>query len=179
MIKRLLIIFPIFIFSFGCQNKDKNEQGKNEKVDKSNFYLKDNIEIKFNNDTIPKNGFLKAILILKKSKFQQKNSKIIVAIEDSLDILKQNLSNERKTFLTIFQNLEYDSINRKFFKQYDPKKTVAFGKQMKNIGSHKLRGYVMEYYDIQVGPQYDITSDSLSKQRNKIYFEKTITVVPN
>jgi len=167
----------------GCQEKDqkKNEQNQDQdqEIKKSNFLLTDKIKIELTNDTIVKNEFIKGIVSLKTSKFDNKDSKIIIAIEDRLAILKSDLSNEKETFLTIFQNLEYDSVNRKYFKKYDPKKTVVFGKKMKNIGSHKLKGYVMEYYGIQLGPNYDITSDSLSNQRNKIYFEKVITVLPN
>jgi len=99
-------------------------------------------------------------------------------LENNTDILKSDLSNERESELSVFQNLEFDSINRQYFEGSDPRKTAAFGKQMKNMGSQKIRGYVMEYYGIELGPNYNITSDSLSNQRNKIYFEKKVTVVP-
>jgi len=177
MKKSFLKFFLLIIVSItSCENQGKKKEESYEKADLSST---DKIEIELNNDTVRKNDFIKGVLRLKKSNFEKKNSKIVVAIEDSLDILKSDLSNERKTFLMIFQNLQYDSINRKYFKEYDPRKTAAFGKKMKKTGTQKIRGYVMEYYGIELGPNYDITSDSLSKQRNKIYFEKEIIVVPN
>ena len=179
MTNRFLIGLIILISTFiGCKNNNEKKEVLNQETDKSNYYLSDRIEIEFNNDTIFQNDFIKGLISLKKSKFRNKNSKIIVAIEDSLDILKPDLSNESETVLSIFQNLEYDSINRKFFQDYNLRKTATFGKKFKNVGSHKLRGYVMEYYEIDLGPDYDLTSDSLSNQRNKIYFEKEITVLP-
>jgi hypothetical protein len=180
MKKSFLKFFLLIIVTLiGCQNQQKKNQNSHSEIEKSELNPAAKIEIELNNDTVYKDEFIKGIIRLKKSSFGNENSKIIVAIEDSLSILKSDLSNERETYLTIFQNLENDTVNKKYFKEYDLSKTVAFGKKMKITGVRKIRGYVMEFYGINLGLEYDITSDSLSNQRNKIYFEKEITVLSN
>lgn len=176
MNKRTVCFYCLLILlNVGCKEKNESDQS----FENNNSFVTDQIEIELNNDTVQQNNYVKGIIRLTELKFPDKNSKIVVVLENNTDILKSDLSNERESELAVFQNLELDSINRQYFKGSDPVKTAAFGKLMKNTGSQKIRGYVMEYYGIELGLNYDITSDSLSNQRNKIYFEKEITVVPN
>ena len=167
--------FLLILLIVGCKERNESDQ----RVENSNSFVTDQIVIELNNDTVQQNNYVKGIIRLTEPKFANKNSKILVVLENNTNILKSDLSNERDSELAVFQNLEFDSINRQYFEGFDPLKTAAFGKLMKNRGSQKIRGYVMEYYGIELGPNYDITSDSLSNQRNKIYFEKEVTVVPN
>ena len=175
MNKRTLCYYLLLtLLILGCKERNESDQ-----IVKNSHFLTDQIVIELNNDTVQQNNYVKGIIRLTKPKFPDKNSKIAVVLENNTDILKSDLSNERESELAVFHNLEFDSINRQHFEGSDPLKTAAFGKLMKNKGSQKIRGYVLEYYGIELGPNYDITSDSLSNQRNKIYFEKEVTVVPN
>lgn len=175
IINKICLHLLLALLIISCNEKKAPDQ----EVDISNFLLTDHIKLELNNDTVLENSYLKGLVTLTKPRFTGKNSEIVVVIEDSLEILKYDLSNERETFFAVFTNLECDTINRKYFPKYDPTKTAAFGKKMEKEGSHKIRGYVMEYYGIELGPNYDITSDSLTDQKHKIYFEKEITVLPN
>jgi len=82
--------------------------------------------------------------------FNEKNSSAQVAIDmnetDSV-YLKKDLSNIDSIPFRLFQNLELDTINKRYIGGDTlDNKTVIFAKNFDNVGDFKIRGVLVEYY---------------------------------
>lgn len=130
------------------------------------------VELHFTKDTILLDEYVKGFAYLKIPYF--KKSQILVFLEnDDSKPLKSDLANENDIPMEVFENLDYDTINRKWITGYDYHKTVAFGKKFNSTGIKKIRGYVLEYKNGSISDNYNVIDTSNAK---KYYFEKMLYV---
>lgn len=167
MLKIYLCIILTLIF-ISCQENEKKKFVENKKS------TENNVIIEISNDTISMNEFVKGIIYIKKSHFNDSKSKIALVLEaDENFKLKKDLSNEYQIPIEVFQNLSNDSINQKWFKEYDFFKSVVFGKKFNESGNKKIRGYVLEYLTEEPPLDSIFPKGKVWKE----YFEKDIYVI--
>ena len=163
----------MFVLSLNACKESSDNRENGDKISSSSVRLQ-NLKTPID---INENAKLVAELV--KPYFEDKNSEIIVIVETGdKNILKSDLSNQREANLAIFQNLGDDTINRNFIEETDFKKTAVFGRNFKEPGIKKIRGYVMEYYGFEIYPGYDITNDTLNSDKvSRTFFETEIEIV--
>lgn len=134
------------------------------------------ILVEVSSDTVEVNKYVKGMISLKKSYFSDKESKIVVVLEADENVqLKEDLSNEFQIGIEVFQNLNVDTINKKWFdeNEYDFNKSVLFGKRFDRVGNKIIRGYVLGYLTEE--PPLD--SIFPKEKVHKHYYEKDIYVI--
>lgn len=133
------IIF--FIICLIACNNDKNESEKSEYP----YFIVEPIK-----DTVRVEEYSKFYLLLGKSVFHGKNSSAQVAIdmsENDTVHLKKDLSNIDSIPFRLFQNLELDTVNKRYIGGDTlDNKSVIFGKKFDKKGNFKIRGVLLEYY---------------------------------
>lgn len=162
--KKYFLLLIFFSTLFSC----KEDKGS---IEKNNSQAPLRYTIETARDTFYSNEFVKALVILNKPFFE--NSKIIVVLEeDENQPLANDLSNEYSIPVQGFHNLEFDTINQKWFEEYNFQKSSVFGKKFQNQGVNKLRGYILEY--ITNKPPIDSIYDK--EKVRKYFFEKSIFI---
>lgn len=157
----------ILIFFYSCKENYKKDLETTPPQSISSF------KIEVARDTFYSNEYVRGLATLNEPFFKKSTSKIIVVLEaDENQPLMKDLSNEYDIPVQGFHNLEFDTINQKWFEDYDYQKSSVFGKKFKKQGATKIRGYILEY--ITNEPPIDSIYDK-DKVR-KYFFEKSIFV---
>ncbi len=157
----------ILIYFCSCKENDKKNFETTPPQSISHF------TIEVARDTFYSDEYVRGLATLNRPFFKKPTSKIIVVLEaDENQPLKKDLSNEYNIPVQGFHNLAFDTINQKWFKSYDFKKTSVFGKKYKNQGQRMIRGYIMEYITKEPPIDSIYSNDSVKKY----YFEKKIYV---
>ena len=125
-----------------------------------------------NKDTVSVGEMVKGVIFLEAGLFKEKDSHIIVCIEsDDESDTNTNFGTIDQAECDTFYNLSIDVENQKWFPDIDFKKTAVFGKNYKTTGKKRIKGYLVEYYEIE-----PTGNDSLVKKENFTYFQKEIYV---
>jgi len=135
------------------------------------------VDISLYRDTIRLNEPMRAIVFMASKFFKSKESKMMVFLAKGSSNFTKNFSNESKIVLDTFYDLTKDTINQKYYKNFDFSKIVVFGKWFDKTGRKDIRGYVSEYYEKE-----PTENDSIVKEERIIYFDIPIYVkdsVPN
>ena len=125
--------------------------------------------IKFNKDTISVTEPIRAFAYLGSPLLSNHSSETILFLAKDDNNYNSDFSNESKVKFDTFRNLTEDIANEKWFKNYNPKYTVAFGKWIKHKGKKVMRGYLLEY----AKGNFENGIDSIT---HRTYFEKEIII---
>lgn len=165
--KTCLYLLVSILCLFSCKNNEVKKIVQNEPIEPR-------FEIEISTDTILKNEYLKAIVELKTPFFENDSSKIFVILENDENFpLKEDLSNEYDIPIEGFENLGRDTINQKWFREYDFNKASTFGRKFSTSGNKKIRGYILEY--ISKEPPLDSVANK--ELYRKYYFERDVYVL--
>ncbi|SHI84850.1 hypothetical protein SAMN04488096_10585 [Mesonia phycicola] len=154
----LFYFFTMVLLFYSCKNKEER---------------KVIISIQLAKDTVKVGNYVKSIAYLEKPFYENKNSKIVLFLEaDENKRLKRNLSNRNNIPMYAFHNLSIDTFNRKWSRGYEYDNTVAFTAKFDKVGTHSLRGFVVEYYDKDPLIDSIIQEDKIKRY----FFEKNVYV---